>query len=113
MMAIDFTSIFWVVVLAVVLATLVEGFVEYVFGTAFDKVPKLAAHKWLLMYVSLLAGVLLAFFYSIDLVALIANNAGGSLAVSWVGILLSGLIIGRGANYINDFVSRWFSKPAG
>lgn len=106
----DINSVVWWVVLALVLATLVEGFVEYVFGTLFDKVPALSAYKWTLMYVSLVVGVAVAFYYSIDLVALIANNAGGSLAVSWVGILFSGLIIGRGANYINDFVSRWFSK---
>ena len=105
------TNLVWIVVLALVLATLVEGFVEYVFGTAFDKFPKLSAYKWTLMYVSLVVGVALAFFYSIDLIALIANNAGGDLAITWVGIALSGLIIGRGANYINDFVSRWFSKP--
>jgi hypothetical protein len=110
---INLTSIVWVVVLAIVLATLVEGFVEYILGTLFDKLPKLAGYKWTLMYVSLLVGALLAFYYSIDLIALIANNAGGNMQASWVGNLFSGLIIGRGANYINDFVSRWFAKPAG
>lgn len=107
----DITSVFWVVVLALVLATLVEGFVEYIFGTLFDKIPALSAHKWALMYISLIAGVAVAFYYGIDLISLIANNAGGQLSNTPVGILLSGLIIGRGANYINDFVSRWFAKP--
>lgn len=110
-MSINLTSVVWVVVLALVLATLVEGFVEYIFGTLFDKVPKLAGYKWALMYLSLLVGVGLAFYYAIDMVSLIANNAGGAVAVTPVGIILSGLIIGRGANYINDFVSRWLTKP--
>jgi len=55
------SQIAWVVVLALVLATLTEGFVEYIFGTLFDKLPKLSAHKWALMYISLLVGVGLAF----------------------------------------------------
>lgn len=109
-MNIDLNSVVWVVVLALVLATLVEGFTEYIFGTLFDKVPKLVNFKWVLMYVSLLVGVALAFYYKIDLIALIANNAGGDLSITPVGIILSGLIVGRGANYINDFVSRWLPK---
>lgn len=106
----DLTSAFWVVVLALVMATLVEGFVEYVFGTAFDKSPKLIPYKWMLMYISLIVGVAVAFYYSIDLIALIANNAGGNIAITPVGIIFSGFIIGRGANYISDFVGRWFGK---
>lgn len=101
----------WVVVLALVLATLVEGFTEYIFGTAFDKFPKLTPYKWLLMYLSLIVGVVVCFYYAIDLVALIANNAGASLPNTPVGIVFSGLIVGRGADYINDFVSRWIVKP--
>lgn len=110
LMSIDLNSVFWIVVLALVLATVTEGFVEYIFGTVCDKFPKLTPYKWLLMYVSLILGVLLAFFYNIDLIALIANNAGGNLAISWVGVVLSGLAIGRGANYLNDFVSKWLKK---
>lgn len=108
----DIYSVTWVILLATVLATLVEGFVEYVFGTLFDKVPKLLAYKWALMYVSLAIGVALTFYYQLDLIALVANVAGAQLASTPVGIALSGLIIGRGANYINDFVTRWFAKPA-
>ena len=54
------------------------------------------------MYVAAIAGVGLAIFYQLDLLALI-----GELAPSTVGYVLTGLIIGRGANYLHDFVSTY------
>ena len=106
----DPVSVVWIVVLAVVLASLVEGFVEYFFGTLFDKIPSIGKYKWTLMYVSAAAGVALAFYYSVDLIALAVNMAGATQAPTIPGIIFTGFIIGRGANYINDFVSRWLTK---
>lgn len=100
----------YIVVLALVLASLVEGFTEYIFGTAFEKFTKLQPYKWLLMYISLIVGIGLMFYYQLDLIALIANMAGASLPVTPVGLVLSGLVIGRGANYANDFVTRWLGS---
>lgn len=84
-----------------------ESFVEYVFGTAFDKVPKLVPYKWTLMYVAMAAGVGLAFYYSIDLISMLPPGSG----VTPVGIILSGLAIGRGSNFLHQFVSQFFPKP--
>ena len=91
-----------IMLLALALAFLTESMVEYLFGQAVDHFEALSKWRWALMYVAALAGVGLAFYYKLDLLALI-----GQLEPSPVGYLLSGLIIGRGANYLHDFVSRY------
>jgi hypothetical protein len=87
---------------------IVEASVEYIFGTIFDKVPKLVPYKWVLMYVSLLVGIGVSFFYKFDLLSLLATTLGISFSVTWVGILFSGLVIGRGSNFLHQFVSKFF-----
>ncbi len=92
---------------------LVEASVEYILGTAFDKIPKLTAYKWVLMYVSLAVGIGISFYYRFDLIALIATTLGITFSVTWVGIVFSGLVIGRGSNFLHQFVSKFFpaKKP--
>ena len=29
----------------------------------------------------------------------------------WVGWVVTGILIGRGSNFIHDFASRWLTKP--
>lgn len=91
-----------VLLLALALAFLTESMVEYLFGIAIDHFDSAVKWRWTLMYVSALTGVGLAFYYQLDLLALI-----GELEATPVGYLLSGLIIGRGANYLHDFVSTY------
>ena len=91
-----------ILLLALALAFLTESMVEYLFGQAVDHIPAMASWRWALMYIAAVAGVGLAFYYRLDLLALI-----GQLEPSPVGFALSGLIIGRGANYLHDFVSRY------
>ncbi len=58
-------------------------------------------------------GVGLALFYHLDLIAVIAQSAGVAVdlaAPTTVGEVLSGLAVGRGANYLNQFVSTYL-KP--
>jgi len=93
------------------LAFLAESLVEYIFGTLFDKLPALAPYKWTLMYVALVVGVGMAFFYGLDLIALISQEAGGQVGASWLGILLTGLVVGRGSNFLHEFVSKYLKKP--
>ena len=76
------------------LATLVEGLVTYVFGTE-------GSRPWL-RFVSLGLGVLAAVAYQIDLLALF----GLASPIAWIGWIVSGLIIGRGSNYLNDIIGR-------
>jgi hypothetical protein len=90
---------------ALFLAFSTESLTEYLFGTLADKITALKPYKWLLMYVAAIVGVGLCFWYQLDLVELIRGGEA-----TWPGMLLSGLSVGRGANYINDLVSKYI-KP--
>ena len=86
-----------------------EGTIEYIFGTLFDKIAKLTPFKWALMYLSLALGVFLAFFYQLDMVYIVAQASGATAVTSsWVGLIATGVIIGRGANFVNDTWSKYF-----
>lgn len=83
-----------------------EGTVEYLLGTPMDKIPKLAPFKWLLMYVSVALGIFFAFYYELDVVVLFG------LASSWLGMVLTGIVMGRGANFVNDLWQKFLPhKP--
>lgn len=94
-----------IIMLALALAFLSESMVEYILGTVFDKVEKIKSFSWLLMYVSLGVGIGLAFWYRLDLLAIITDGAATT-----VGIVLSGAVVGRGANFLHDFVSKYIVK---
>lgn len=96
------------VVLAFALAFLVESTTEYLFGTLFDKVSKLHEYKWLLMYLAGGVGVFVSFHYQLDLIAFLQQIMGVGVMPSPVGIVFTGLTIGRGANYVHQFVSKFF-----
>ncbi len=98
-------TIVQLVALTFALAFLSESLVEYLFGVAIDHAPKLAPARWALQYIAVLAGVGLAFYYHLDLLAPI-----GGVDASPVGFILTGCIIGRGANYLHQFVSAYFPK---
>ena len=83
-----------------------EGTVEYVLGTLFDKVAALTPFKWGLMYVSLAIGIFLAFYYALDVMAFLG------LPASPVGMVLTGVIIGRGANFVSNVWQRFFGTVA-
>lgn len=92
---------------AFALAFLIESLVEYIFGEPINHIPKIVPYKWLLMYVSAIAGVLLSLFYKLDLLALIMAREG-----TIVGMVITGLAIGRGSNFLHQFVSKFFpAKP--
>ncbi len=92
-----------VIAIAFALAFLTETLVEYFFGEVANHVPKLQPYKWLLMYVAAIVGVALSLFYKIDLLALIIQQPG-----TVVGTVISGLAIGRGSNYLHQFVMKFF-----
>lgn len=107
------------VLLAVIfaLAYLAESLTEYLFGIPFDKFPKLTPYKWVLMYISAAVGVGMAIFYKLDIVALLAQvisemvEVVSPIPVTVFGFVLTGLGIGRGANFMHDFVSKYLKKP--
>ena len=86
------------------LAFLAESMTEYVFSVWLD----LAKQKWPILetiqplrYVAMVVGVGLAFAYRLDL--LLAAFPNMPPFAPWVGILLTGMAIGRGSNYLHDF----------
>lgn len=82
-----------------------EGTVEYLLGTPLDKWPAATPYKWLLMYVSLAVGIFLAFYYALDVVQLFGR------AATPVGTVLTGIIMGRGANFVSDLWAKFIPKP--
>lgn len=79
------------------LATFVEGMIQYFAGES------TGATRYWLRYVSLIAGVCLAIAYKINIPELV----GISSQVLFVDYIVSGVIVGRGSNYINDLVSHF------
>jgi len=93
--------------LALLLAFIVESMVEYIFaplGLLTEGNPLIVALEPL-KYVALLVGVLLAFAYQLDVIAEAFPTQGA--VAPWVGIVLTGLAIGRGANYIHDLWTKY------
>jgi len=76
------------------LATFTEGLVEYLFG-------KDGATQPYLKYIALAIGVVLAIAYSVDLLALVGLQSG----IPLISYVVSGIVIGRGSNYVNDVVT--------
>ncbi len=110
------------ILLSLVLAFLVESFVEYLLGQFSNLLPEsFQKYKTLVLtYVAAVVGVLLCFFYHLDLIYIltsIASILAGQLpiiSISAVGIILTGLAVGRGANFIHQFISQYIpaKKPA-
>jgi hypothetical protein len=94
-----------IIMLALALAFLAESMVEYILGTLFQKFTKISGWSWVLMYVSLGVGIGLAFWYQLDMLAIVTEGPSTT-----VGIILSGSVIGRGANFLHDFVSKYIVK---
>lgn len=92
---------------ALALAFMAESMTEYLFATWLD----ILAKRWPgikeaqpLKYVAAVVGVLFAFVYSLDLIAAMLGPIANP---PWVGIVLTGLAIGRGANYAHDFATQY------
>ena len=100
-----------------VLATIAEAIVEHIFAPILDArdptdmEPEPArVLDWpalALRYVSVLIGVALCILYQVDLLAYF------DLVSPWpfVGWIITGLLIGRGSNFIHDFATRWLTRP--
>lgn len=83
---------------ALLLSTFIEGLLSYIFGE--NKNPKYNNRDYI-KYTSLALGVIVANLYKIDIL-----SVTGLMPIhEIVGYCISGLIIGRGSNYLNDFVS--------
>ena len=65
--------------------------------------PQATIRTMLLRYRAAAVGVVLCIAYRVDLLALVGLTSGWP----YIGPALTGLLIGRGANFVNDFVERW------
>ena len=79
----------------IVLSILIEAITEYL-------LPTFPAHlKWTKVYIAAAFAVVVCFFYGADLPA-----ALGLPSVPYVGSILTGLILGRGANFLSVLYKR-------
>lgn len=84
--------------LILIIAAVTESLVEYFIAPLVpDKL------KVYLPYAAAALGVLLCTAYRVDILA------AAGLVSPWpaIGQIVSGLLIGRGSNFINDFADRW------
>ena len=84
---------------ALVLATVVEAVLEYVIGVWWIPLANATRQK-VVMAVGLVVGIALALSYQVDILAVLG------LAPSIIGQIVSGALIGRGADYVHGFVKR-------
>jgi hypothetical protein len=89
-------------------ALMVEGLVEYVFGEIANHVKTLEPYKWLTMYIALAVGVGGALVYQFDMLVVFAQWANVPIEHNVYGVVLTGLAIGRGSNYIHDLIKNAF-----
>jgi len=107
-------DILWKLGLIFVLAFLAETMTEYFARPfiRFDSLPGNAPSNgqriipaWVLRYIAALMGVGLAIAYRADILGLLGLAAW----TPWIGWIVTGLIIGRGSNYLHDLVDRWLA----
>ena len=98
-----------ILILAAVAEALVEHLVRPIVDTVTKETPPDAGIDWralALRYVAALLSVVLCFMYRADLLMLL------DLAPPWpwVGYLITGLLVGRGSNFVHDFATRWLTS---
>jgi hypothetical protein len=100
-------SIIASLIIIFVLAFLVETLVEFLIGTPMEKFPALKPYKWMTMFVAIAVGIMGAFVYQFDVIYLIAGYLGVlTIPISPFGLIITGIAIGKGSNYIHDLVRK-------
>lgn len=84
------------------LAFVAEATTEYFFAELFKRF-KGGQYCFTLKYVAFAIGTGFCVGYRIDVLELVA---GLKPAAPWVGWIISGAIIGRGSNFLNDVIDR-------
>ncbi len=85
------------------LAFLCESLTEYFFS---DLLAALKVEARYLKYIAMLVGVALALAYGLDA---LEGFLGLAPRLPYVGQVLTGLILGRGANYVHDFYTQFIT----
>lgn len=88
------------IAIVLVFAALNESIIEYIFGSVTQLRPYLPL-------ISLGFGIMLAFSYQINFFSAVLDIENSS---PFVDFLLSGFIISRGSNFLNDFVQKFLGS---
>lgn len=100
-----------VVLVTGLFAFLIESMTEYLFGILVDCFPKLDPGRKALPFIPLFLGVMVMFYYNIDLVAVMVNLLPEQhMENNPIGIVFTGMMVGRGANFIHQLMSTYFPK---
>ena len=91
-------------------AWLAESSIEYFLGLPFEKIAALNKYRPALPYLAAVIGIVLALFYKFDLVALLSQFIGQEANASYPGIILTGLAISRGSEFLHGIAKRYFLK---
>ncbi len=98
-----------ILILAAVAEALIEHLVKPIVDTV-TETPRLdAVLDWRalsLRYTAAALSVLLCFMYRADLLAILDLVPPWP----WVGYLITGLLVGRGSNFVHDFATRWLTS---
>jgi hypothetical protein len=93
------------------LAFLAESLTEYLFKPILERIggpdasgSSPSGQGLYTRYVAAGVGVLLAVAYQVDILRLAGLSSGWPV----VGYVITGILIGRGSNYLNDIADRWF-----
>lgn len=92
------------------LAWLVQNLTEALFGTPFELAGD--RYSWALRYLSMLVGVGVCVLVDLDLVRIAVEHLSPAPPEwtpwrHWVGLALSGVLLGGVSGFANDFV-KWF-----
>lgn len=85
------------------LATFVEGFVKYIVDGLGEKYREKV--KPYIPYFTLVLGLALAINFRLDVFSIFENPLVSTYPL--VSYLITGVVIGRGSNYVNDIVSKF------
>ena len=86
------------------LAFIAEGMTEYFARPILAALGSINSSPMWLRYVAMLVGIGLSVAYRADLLLIIGFQAIHPM----VGVVLTGILIGRGSNYMHDLVDRYF-----
>ena len=86
---------------SLLLATFVEATVEYFVAALFAKNGSKNGYRRFIPYVAAALGIALCVAYQVDILAMVVGMTPIHPSVGWI---VSGLIVSRGSNFLNDLV---------
>jgi len=102
-----------IVILLTFIAFIVEAVVEYLAASWLKLV--ITSSEWRAVVLRWTAGVVGIFFcaiWGVDLMSAIVRSFGfeplHTRLAFWFGIVITGIMIGRGSNWLHDMAKKWF-----